>query len=203
MIKVNLLRSVDTTKTHVGEETVSRTIQFKTGERPEIVQVAIRLVLMVIWPLCVYLLSASIVSQKTDELNKVRGNIATLENEIVNAKTTFKSLEGYKTDNENLNLLVGSIAGLSKRRKVAVENLDNLQKLTPPRVWFHELRFSDTAINIQGMAVNNDDFSDFLKALSETAFFSRVDTVKNEEVKKKYGRIRNFEVNCPLAGKSS
>lgn len=202
MIKVNLLKSVDTTKTRLSEETVSRTIQFRSGERPEIVQVVIRLLLIVVWPLAVYLLSASIVGQKTDELNGVRASIGTLEGDILTAKTTFKSLEGYKTDNENLNLLVGSIAGLSKRRKVAVENLDNLQKLTPPRVWFQELRFSDAAINIQGLAVNNDDFSDFLKALTETAFFARVDTVKNEEIKKKYGKIRSFEVNCPLAGKS-
>jgi hypothetical protein len=202
MIKVNLLRSVDTTKTRVAEETVSRTIQFKSGEQPEIVQVSIRLLLILIWPLSIYMYSSNIVSTKTAELTAVKTEMATLDNDINTAKTTLKSLEGYLTDNENLNMLVGSIAGLSKRRKIAIENLDNLQKLTPPRVWFQEVRYNETGINILGAAVNNDDFSDFLKALNETAFFQRVETVKNEEVKKKYGRIRSFEVNCPLAGKS-
>ncbi len=201
MIKVNLLRSVDTTKTRVAEETVSRTIQFKSSDRPEIVKLGVRLGLMVLPPLAVYMVSANIVSQKTDELTKIQNDLNKVSAEVTVATNTFKTLEGYKTDNENLNLLVGSIAGLSKRRKLAIENLDNLQKLTPPRVWFQEIRFTDASINIVGLAVNNDDFSDFLKALSETAFFSRVDTVRNEEIKKKYGRIRSFEVNCPLSGK--
>lgn len=202
MIRVNLLRGIDTNKTRVAEETVSRTIQFKTGERSEIVQVIIRSALILVWPLSIFLYSANIVSTKTSELTGITTEMNALDVEIETAKTTFKSLEGYLTDNENLNLLVGSIAGLSKRRKMAIENLDNLQKLTPPRVWFNEIKYSENAINIQGLAVNNDDFSDFLKALNETAFFQRVDTVKNEEIKKKYGKVRAFEVICPLAGKS-
>lgn len=202
MIRVNLLRSIDTSKTRVLEETVSRTIQFKSGERSEVVQVAIRLALIIIWPLSIFLYSSNIVSTKNAEFTAITTEMNTLDVEIETAKTTFKSLEGYLTDNENLNLLVGSIAGLSKRRKVAIENLDNLQRLTPPRVWFNEVKYSENAIHIQGLAVNNDDFSDFLKALNETAFFERVDTVKNEEIKKKYGKVRMFEVNCPLAGKS-
>ncbi|OQW47190.1 MAG: hypothetical protein A4S09_15445 [Proteobacteria bacterium SG_bin7] len=201
MIKVNLLRSIDTNKVRVPEETVSRTIQFKSGERSEVVQVLIRLGLIIIWPLLIFLYSWNIVSTKTSELSVVNTEMATLDADIETAKSTFKSLEGYLTDNENLNLLVGSIAGLSKRRKLAIENLDNLQKLTPPRVWFNEIKYNENAINIQGMAVNNDDFSDFLKALNETAFFQRVETVKNEEIKKKYGKVRAFEVICPLAGK--
>ena len=95
-------------------------------------------------------------------------------------------------------MLIGSIASLSKRRTLVVRDLDHLQTLTPARVWFVELKVNLNTVNIKGTAATNDDVSDFIKVLRESAFFSDVDTVKVEEVKKKYGSVRSFEVNLKM-----
>lgn len=200
MIKVNLLRNLKAPEgnSQMGERTITQTIQFKSSESVDPVTLIWKLVILFVPVTFLYLWSSSIVSNRTSQLTKERKQIETADGEILELKKQYKDLRGYKQESDNLNLLINAIATLSKKRLSTIRALDSMQTLTPPQVWYTDLKVGNDLIVIQGVATTADSFTDFIKQLTDSVFFSKVETVKVEEEKRKYGPVKKFEVNCHL-----
>ncbi len=197
MIKVNLLRNLGETRV-VNENTVSQTIQIKDINSEEKIRAVWKVVLILVPLIALYLFESRNIRQKNDELTGITSQLTHLQSETTLLETKYGELKGYKDEGERLNKLIGAIAVLSKERLSAIRALDALQSLTPRRVWFISLNLTGEKINVQGVGASDDDVTEFIKELSDSVFFSNVETVSVEEVKKKYGAVRKFELNCML-----
>jgi len=170
---------------------------FKTEEKVKIIWKLLFLSLPTL--LLIYYQNTN-VNLKQNTLDQATKKLAQIESDSAQLLVKYGELKQYKEEGDKLNRIIGTIALLSKKRLMAIRSLDSLQAITPSRVWFTSLNLMGSKMNIQGVGVSNDDVTQFIKELDDSVFFNNVETVNVEQVKKKYGNVKKFELNCSVEG---
>lgn len=199
LIKVNLLKNLGN-QNYAGESTVSQSILIKDFQNEEKVKIIWKIFFLAFPAVILIYYQSTNIGSKEGELAQINSKFAQIESEISVLTTEYDGLKKYKEEGDNLNRLIGTIAFLSKKRLMAIRSLDSLQAITPNRVWFTSLNFSDAKMNIQGIGVSSEDVTQFIKEVDDSVFFDNVETVNVEQVKKKYGNVKKFELNFSVAG---
>ncbi len=94
------------------------------------------------------------------------------------------------------------IKTLESNRYEPVSLMDSMTNLiVPKRMWFISFDGKGNAVNISGIAVDNQTVADFMTRLERSKLFETVNlkTLKQSVVKQ--ARLKSFEISCSKAVK--
>jgi type IV pilus assembly protein PilN len=132
------------------------------------------------------------------QIEKLRGQIAQMDQEIERLAKVVKEVEKYKKDKKTLEGKLDVIGKLQKDRKIAVHYLDELNRALPDRVWLEYYEEGGGAITVRGKALDPDAVPAFMRNLSASPYFSEVDldvTTQSEvEVGKEMVKVSDFTI---------
>ena len=105
---------------------------------------------------------------------KIRATNDKIMSEIEMKKNQIKDVEVFKGQSEEFFRKIQAIRLLSKTRLIELKALDLIQSITPDKVWFNKIRYSDFSFNFQGNAISRDDFDILVAELKNSNFFVQV-----------------------------
>ena len=126
--------------------------------------------------------------------------------ELAQLDKVNKEIEKIKKDLAALNKKLDVIKTLDANRTEPVRLLDVMtQTVVEKRMWFTRLESKGEAVNISGMALDNQTVADFMIRLERSALFSNVNltNLKQQRIKEKdrpAADLKAFEITCVKKG---
>jgi len=142
-----------------------------------------------------YLAGDFLVSEtQTEELAKRDSMIQKLsaqQDALQKQLGTMKSLEETRkkmdADEAVFKTKLATIERLIQGRQSTVQMLTTVSSTIPQEVWLNTLKLDEQAASIEGVALNMNQITDFMKSLNESAFFMEVDARAGKATDPKLG----------------
>jgi len=147
-----------------------------------------------------------------NELENIRGERTTLTTKLAKLKERTKKVEGLEAKRRTLKDKLTTIATLKLKKHGPVHILDDLNIAVPERVWIVTVKEkTGGAIEIGGVALDNQTIAQFIKDLEKSDYFQKVEPVVTKQIVFEEVKLKEFtiaaEVVHPVknnpAGKSS
>ena len=130
-------------------------------------------------------------------VNGVKKDIEKANAELKKYNEINEEIARIKKTLENLQKKMDVIKRLELNRHAPVRLLDTLTKMVvPKRMWFTRLEEKDTAVKIDGIALDNKTVADFMVRLQGSGLFKDVNlkTLKQKEFEG--NNLKSFQINC-------
>ncbi len=199
MIKVNLVKSIP-----VGSSPSAASLveggdgPIEIGSQEIQKQGAIRLLIILLFPLGLYFYESQNVPDLRRQVQKRNSEIQVLQTKNNNAKGAVEEILKFNEDKEKLQRQVDTLESLQKDRDLEVKILDNIQKDIPEKVWLEKIEFKDADLKIWGMAVTDSDVSAFIDSLSKIYTIQSVIPVRSADKVTDRGVYKAFELNSKV-----
>jgi len=141
-----------------------------------------------------FLLSSDIGNQKADLISK-QDNLKRQETRLA---TKTKEVEGLEQKKKLLSDKLSTIARLKALKQAPVLVLDALTKEIPERAWVKTIVKRGETMEFQGVALDNQTVSVFIKELNTSPFFSSVDLVVSKQLEQDGVALKEFSLNGKL-----
>ena len=176
MIRINLLPVRQTQK----HQTVQQQLLMSAGA------LVVTIIACVIW--WVYMSS---------EAEDKRNQIVAKQEELKQLDKIIGEVNEFTTKKKELEEKLAVIEQLKKSKTGPVRALDALASSMPNRVWLTNLTEKGGGVAIEGIAMDHEDVSAFMKVLEKSKYFSGV-TLGNSTAKQQKGGfvLYNFRITC-------
>ncbi len=198
MIKVNLVKSipVGSSPSAAGLADLGEGVQLGSEDIQK--QGAIRLLMMLAFPVLLYVFETQNIPELKSQVRKKQAEIQVLVQKNDAAKGAVEEIVKFKEDKEKLQKQVDTLESLQKDRDREVKILDNIQKDIPEKVWLRRLEFKDTELFISGTAVTDSDIASFIDSLGKIYTILSVSSAKSEDIVSERGTFKSFEIACKI-----
>lgn len=190
MIKINLAKAPKV----VAQEQF--TSDLSAGPSPTELQKqgALRLFVIMLFPLGLYLWESQIIPAKQQELTSKTAVLSELTAKNEKAKKAVEEIKKFKTDQQRLQSQIGALEDLKRGRLQEVKALDFIQRVIPPRVWLNRIELaaipdsakgpggrSDSRMTMQGLASNDQGVAAFIDQLAKSIFLREVSLIRTTD----------------------
>ena len=131
------------------------------------------------------------------QVKEIKSKVETAKSETEKYEKITKEITEIKGKLEILNTKMDVIKTLESNRYEPVRLLDAMTNLViPKRMWFVSLDGRGNAVNISGVAVDNQTVADFMTRLERSKLFETVNlkTLKQNVVKQAI--FKSFDISC-------
>ena len=131
------------------------------------------------------------------QVKEIKSKVETAKSETEKYEKINKEITEIKGKLEILNAKMDVIKTLESNRYEPVRLLDAMTNLViPKRMWFVSLDGRGNAVNISGVAVDNQTVADFMTRLERSKLFETVNlkTLKQNVVKQAI--FKSFDISC-------
>jgi Tfp pilus assembly protein PilN len=141
---------------------------------------------------------------KEDELAKVQAELAGLNEQTTKLQAEAGKLRGYEelkknmeADEQMMRTKLGVVQALIQDRANPPKVMRSLAAAMPKDVWLSEFRAGEKEVSFKGFSLDFNQVSDFMKNLSESAYFADV-TIKNtQQAKDELGMdVASFDLSA-------
>lgn len=155
------------------------------------------LVLLILGPLLLILLEEQVVTEKRAALASVRSKLAVSQEKNAKAKGAMEEAKKYREEQARLEVQIQSIETLKKNRRKDVRMMEYIRQTIPNRIWLESMDVRDEKVQIRGFAIADADLTQFMDALSRSAFLKEVNLQRSQDqVSQEFGNIKRFELAC-------
>jgi len=136
------------------------------------------------------------------QVKEIKSKVEKTKTEIAKYDLINKEINEIKGKLEILNTKMDVIKTLESNRYEPVRLMDSMTNLiVPNRMWFISFDGKGNAVNISGIAVDNQTVADFMTRLERSKLFETVNlkTLKQSVIKQ--ARLKTFEISCTKAVK--
>lgn len=192
MIKINLVKGIS-----VGAGAEFGAASVDSGKSQMQRKALVNLVIIILGPAVLMLLEDQILTEKRAAIAGVRTALAAIEEKNSRARSAVDETRRFRDDQARLELQIQSIDAIKKNRKRELKLLEYLQKSVPEKVWLETMEISEAKVSIRGLAVTDADLTQFMDALSRSAFLREVSLQRSQETNnQEYGILKQFELAC-------
>lgn len=138
-----------------------------------------------------YLLQSYRLSGLEKELEGLRSEI-----QILNAKV--KGADDLQMKIKDLQGKHRVIEELNQKKTGPVRVMESLSSATPAKLWLTQFRETGGNLSLDGLAIDHQTIADFLKALSNSAYFKNVDLVETTQIQQDGVPLKKFSVKSTL-----
>ena len=170
-------------------------LPFRTERKKENVrrQVSLFLLSLVLVLLVLFYYNFSL-NSKIGKLNK---GIQTTNNELNKYNEINKEIARIKKNLEVLQKKMAVIEQLESDRYAPVILMDTMtQVLVSKRMWFTSLSVTDSAVDINGIALDEKTVADFMVRLQESGLFTNVELKSVKRQKVENSNLKSFQIVC-------
>lgn len=135
--------------------------------------------------------NSSIKTEREAQIADKRKELAQLD-KIIGEVNEFTSKKKELEDKLQI------IEQLKKGKTGPVRALDDLATEIPNRVWLTKLDEKGGSMTLEGMAIDHEDVSAFMKALQKSKYFSNIVLTFSKEKRDKDARLYEFRITCSV-----
>lgn len=132
-----------------------------------------------------------IMSQLTVDMQNVEEIKRQKEEIIAATKNTSLELEASRA-------VLKELQNIDYFRLMAIRALDNLQDIMPYQVWLQSVDMDRNSINIDGVAVSDNDLTQFQQNLEQSIYFKDILIYNSMELKAGGGKYVGFKLRANL-----
>lgn len=100
-------------------------------------------------------------------------------------------------------VLLTEFRKIDYERLLPIRVLDSIQDILPFQAWLQTVNLTRTNINVDGVAVSENDLTQFQQNLMESQFFSNILIYNSVELRNEVGRYVSFKLRANVGEKSS
>lgn len=135
--------------------------------------------------------NSSIKTEREAQIADKRKELAQLD-KIIGEVNEFTSKKKELEDKLQI------IEQLKKGKTGPVRALDDLATEIPNRVWLTKLDEKGGSMTLEGMAIDHEDVSAFMKALQKSKYFSNIVLSYSKEKRDQSNRLYDFKITCSV-----
>lgn len=135
--------------------------------------------------------NSNVASQRRDQIAERRKELTQLD-KIIGEVNEFTAKK------KELEEKLGIIDQLKKGKTGPVRALDDLATEIPNRVWLMKLDEKNRTVAMEGIAVDHEDVSAFMKALQKSKYFSNIVLSYSKEKKEAGSSLYEFKITCSV-----
>ncbi|MEW5722406.1 MAG: PilN domain-containing protein [Thermodesulfobacteriota bacterium] len=137
--------------------------------------------------------------QQFSVVSTLKEQKANLEQEEKKLQEQLKSLAQFQKEKEALQEKLRIITELEEARRGPVRILDELSRIIPKdKAWLTKLDQKGTALALNGMAIDNDTVSQFLKVLKASSSVTNVELIQSQQKVINEIKVQEFSITCGL-----
>ena len=137
-------------------------------------------------------------SDKANELAELEDRKSQLEARLRKLRSETKEAETLEIKKQLLADKLTTIATLKANKYGPVRMMDDINVAIPERAWLLELAEKDNAVDIKGVALDNQTVSIFMDQLEKSVYLKDVDLGESTEYVKDEVNLRNFSISATL-----
>jgi len=160
--------------------------------------------LQIILALCVMILAGGVIMYANKIINR---KLLYIQNEVKRAEEENRRLEKkvreiaeVKKKKEDLQRKLAIIKSLKKGKTLSVKIMNELVSVIPlpKRLWFESLTRKGKNFRLQGVALDDESVSDFIKNLKRSKLFTSVSLLWTKEYIKGHYKLKRFYITFRL-----
>ena len=195
MIKVNLRRSGAVSQSTGVSQVAYTTVDEGVIDLPGLI---IRVIILLMAPSVLIYIETAKINQLKAQLGQVNSEMSSLQSVVTQKENKLKENGDLQAKAKELTNKLQILTKLSKLRLREVKALDYIQSIIPEKVWLTDLQIANAKLELKGAALTDDDLTQFVKGLENSAFFTNVLLVQAQEQKSSQGTFRQFEINSSV-----
>lgn len=136
-------------------------------------------------------------------IERLQTQIDETKKEIAKYQKITREIDAIIKNLDDLKKKTAVINNLEKDRKKPVKLLDTMtQVIVPKRMWFTSLTSGNSAVGINGIALDNKTIADFMTRLEGSKLFSSVNlkSIRQQNIKRVNLNLKRFAIISNKAG---
>lgn len=196
MIRINLMRTIGGVAAAPGTVVSGQALPGELQRRA-----VLKLLVILLFPVLLYVYDMITLSVLQGEVDKIRGQIQSVDNRIGAYGDTGPRVEKFQNEKKRLEKQLESLRNLTKNRLREVKTLATLQNIMPERAWLKSIRIDNGYVILGGYSATDEAFTDLIRALESNVFFSGISVKSTEQESTSNGSVKKFEIDF-RAGKT-
>lgn len=124
--------------------------------------------------------------------------VQSLEGQLAKLKVVTKEVRELETKKIELKQKLAVIAKLKRNKIGPVRVMDDLNTAVPEKAWITEIREKENFLSIYGMALDDQTVATFMRELSKSTYFSKVELVESKKTLWKGVKISQFSIETVI-----
>lgn len=141
------------------------------------------------------LLLQSAVNDDIIHMTEAKGD---LEIELTRLRKITAEVKNLEKKRKDLESKLAVIAKLKGGKLGPVMALDDLNLSIPEKAWLMEIRETQGAYRITGLALDNQTIAGFMKKLEESVFFKDIELIESKQTEKQGVKIKDFSISSTV-----
>lgn len=134
----------------------------------------------------------------SSERDEKRAEAKRLETELAELKKITAEVEGLEIKRKVLKEKIITIANLKAKKHGPVHVLDELNSAIPERSWITSIKERDGALELQGLALDNQTIADFMRTIDAAKYLGTSELVVSSQEELNSVKIKQFTVRAQL-----
>lgn len=136
---------------------------------------------------------------KSSEAEDKKAQIAEKQQELKQLDKIIGEVNEFTSKKKELEEKLKIIERLRKGKTGPVRALDDLASEIPNRVWLTSMEEKSGAVTLEGIAIDHEDVSAFMKSLQKSKYFSGIVLKHSKQNKDKSGvNLYEFKITCAV-----
>jgi type IV pilus assembly protein PilN len=136
---------------------------------------------------------------RSSEAEEKKSQIAEKQQELTQLDKIIGEVNEFTTKKKELEEKLQIIETLRKGKTGPVRALDDLATEIPNRVWLEKMNEASGAVTLEGVAIDHEDVSAFMKSLQKSKYFKSIVLSFSKQQKDKSGvNLYEFKITCQV-----
>lgn len=133
------------------------------------------------------------------EIDQLTVQKSTKERELVRLKTITQKVKDLEKKQHDLEERLVRIATLKRNKQGPVKVLDALNAAIPERAWLSEAREKGDLMKLEGLALDGETISQFMRELEKSDYFPKVELDVAKQTLLKGVKIQSFSIRATVS----
>lgn len=196
MIKINLLKNYQ----EFADVNTASGISFGEVKETNKVTALLKIILIVASPFAINHLEDIGLNEKFQKVQTATNTLAVVEAGIAKISGAVEIVSRFEKLKKRTETRVAVLQELVKNRLREVSVLDKIQDLVPERAWLSYLTIEDGQLVVRGVAVSDNDVTEFVNKIEESVLFADVIFTSENVPMGNGGNQKKFEIICQVEG---
>lgn len=126
--------------------------------------------------------------------------LSKVERDRESARVTVAKIREREAELEASRTLLNGFRKIDTDRLLPIRVLDAIQDLLPFQVWLRTIMLERTSINVDGVAVSENDLTLFQQNLEASEYFDNILIYNQQELRNEVGRYVSFKLKATVGG---
>jgi Tfp pilus assembly protein PilN len=151
--------------------------------------------------LAIFIIPVALIAYEKTSVSDLETEMANLQNRLVEVQTERERfgdqgprVEKHSKEKKKIEEETEIVKDIARVRLREVKSFDALQSLIPQRTWIKKVAISGNTVSLEGYSATDSGVSDFIRALENSVFFSRVEPKSTSQEMLRTGPVKRFEL---------